>query len=121
MARTDEALKQAELLGRIHGVDAASWYFDGNTSPMVYEATLSGIEDGDPMVLDTFPSSPLSGEWADSFSMRDLAEEFGVDTEDYEQDCWLGMLAAAYEDGFHSAVSDTIESSCRDYVEGASA
>lgn len=86
---------------------------------MVYEAVLKGIEDGDPMVLDTFPTSPLSGEWADSFSLRDLADEFEIDTEDYESDAWLGMVAAAYEDGFYSAVSDTIEDACRSYLAGA--
>lgn len=56
---------QARKLGRVHGRQAASWKFDGNTTDATYRAVLRGIEGYDAAILDTFrPPSWLSGEWA---------------------------------------------------------
>jgi hypothetical protein len=96
---------EARQAGAEHGKAAASWYFDGNTSDETYAAVVRGIEEGDPAVLDTFPSGPLSGEWADDPTPRSVLEELDVDAEDESQDEYL----QAYEDGFYEASSDEIE------------
>jgi hypothetical protein len=124
MTVEDTLITQAEQIGREHGVNAAGWYFDGNTDTLIYERTLKGLAECDPMVLDSFPQSPLSGEWADSFSVKDLCDELGYDMDDEESHAWdtaetVNEICSAYEDGFHSAVSRTIESACLDYLRGA--
>ena len=106
---------QASRLGREHGVSAAGWFFDGNTDALVYERTLKGLKDGDPEVLDSLPDSPLSGEWADSFSLVDLARELEVEQDDDSFDDYC----TAYEDGYSQAVVRTIEGACLEYLRGA--
>lgn len=99
-AQTLESIRDA---GRDHGKGAASWYFDGNTSQETYEAVLRGIDDGDPVILDTLPHSPLSGEWADDPTPTTLARDFELAEEDVDEAC------EAYEDGFYEAVHAEIE------------
>jgi hypothetical protein len=114
MNRYETLLSEAEKAGVEHGRAAASWYFDGNTSRETYEAVLRGLEDGDPAVLDTFPSSPLSGEWADDPTPASVLEALGVEENDDAADDYLG----AYESGFSDAVMFEIEGAARYQVEG---
>jgi hypothetical protein len=97
--------QQARAAGADHGRAAASWYFDGNTSDETYRTVLIGIEQGDPLIMDTFPSSPLSGEWAGDPTPRSVLEDLDVDEEDENADEYV----QAYEDGFHEASADEIE------------
>ncbi len=98
-------LEDARKAGAAHGKAAASWYFDGNTSDETYSLVVAGIDDGDPAVLDTFPSSPLSGEWADDPTPASVLEDLGVSEDDDGAD----DLLSAYEDGFYEASADEIE------------
>jgi len=98
-------IAKATEAGAEHGRSAASWFFDGNTDRETYAAVLRGLEDGDPAVLDTFPSSPLSGEWADSPTPASVLEDLGVDECDDAASDYLD----AYESGFYEAVSHEIE------------
>ena len=112
------------MIGKEHGVNAASWWFDGNAAEFVHEATLRGIVQGDPMVLDSLPQSPLSGEWADSFSVRDLCDELGYDMDDreshaFDTDETISEICSAYEQGFSEGSTHAIESACIDYLKGA--
>src|SRR5690348_7311418 len=104
-------LEQAREAGREHGKAAASWYFDGNTPDETYVYVLTGIENGDPEVLDTFPSAPLSGEWADNMTPTKLCEELGLDAhaEATFNPEGFDELCSAYEDGFSEAVHHEIE------------
>ena len=101
----DALCTDASRLGADAGRAAASWYFDGNTPEHVYRDTLIALEEGDPAIYDTFQSSPLSGEWADSTLPRDVLAELGVDEEDDAADDYLRM----YEDGFSVAYADEVE------------
>ena len=59
------------------GEAAASWVFDGNTSRETYAAFLEMSENGDPALYDAYaPTSSLSGEWADSPTVRTLLEDY---------------------------------------------
>jgi hypothetical protein len=62
--RTRDKLSRARNRGRASGRAKASWVFDGNTTDATFRATLQGITDGDPAVLDALDWSPLSGGWA---------------------------------------------------------
>src|SRR5262249_41773569 len=105
-------LDRAREAGREHGLAAASWYFDGNTSDETYRTVLAGIDEGDPAVLDTFPSSPLSGEYAgDPTPQTVFADLDMTGDEDYADD-----VIEAYEDGFYQASSEAIERAAREQV-----
>lgn len=49
------AIAHAEEMGNRNGMNAASWVIDGNTTEETCRAILKGIDDGDPMVLDSLP------------------------------------------------------------------
>lgn len=106
---TDELHERARDMGRAHGVSAASWYFDGNTSRETYARVVAGIDEGDPAVLDTFPAAPLSGEWADGPTPNTVWAELGMTGEEDHSD----SVIDAYEDGFYQAVSGEIERMAR--------
>jgi hypothetical protein len=83
----------AEDLGRDAGKAAASWMFDGNTPEDTYRAVLCGIEDGDPAILDAYPSPDLSADGG--YTEADLARDLGLDGEDQ----LIPDAATAYLDG----------------------
>lgn len=103
------ALKIAAAEGTKCGKASASGYFDGNTTDETYTLILQGIETDDPEVLDSFPTSPLSGEWADSYSLRDLSADTGID----EDSDAFDNVCLAFEDAFDRAVQDEIERMAR--------
>ena len=109
-------IAQASEAGAEHGRAAASWYFDGSTDRATYAAVLRGIEEGDPAVLDTFPHSPLSGEWADDPTPATVLDELGVDESDDAASDYLD----AYELGFTEAVEFEIARVARLQVEEVS-
>lgn len=101
----DAAIERAENRGMQDGRAAGSWFFDGNTEDITFQIVLKGIEDGDPAVMDSFPSSPLSGEWADDLTPAQLFEDLDMSgEEDYADD-----VLRAFEDAFSSAAHDEIE------------
>lgn len=104
----DRMIERARQMGREHGEAAASWFFDGNTPEDVYRRTLQGIRECDPAVYDTFPSSPLSGEWADGMTLRELARACGIGWPS-DPDDLLHDAATQYEDAYGVAVSEAIE------------
>jgi hypothetical protein len=113
----EEIMSEARDMGRAHGQAAASWYFDGNTTDETYRLVLQGIEDGDPEVLDSFPSAPLSGEWADDPTPQTLAEDLGLDNEDDDEAAVLDDACSAYEDAFYQSVHEEIERMAREHLE----
>jgi hypothetical protein len=134
MTAAERVIDYAASRGHDEGQAAASWYFDGNTSTETYARTLRGIEDGDPVTLDTLPAADLSGQWADTTTgpslTADAIRAAGLTHADGNDDpapyghapgtcpaCdWYdasGEIADAYESAFNDAVTDTIETACR--------
>ena len=111
MNNTDKT-QTAERMGAEHGRAAASWYFNGNTSDETYRLILAGLEAGDPEILDSLPSSPLSGEWAGDPTPLSVLAELGVDATDEAAD----DLLTAYELAFSFAVVDEVERAAREAV-----
>jgi len=96
----DDVLERAEQEGYEHGVTAGSWLLDGNSSEEAARRLLSGIEDGDPEILDQLPGSPLSGEYADGLLPRDVLAWYDLD----EQHDAADDILRAFEDGFSRGV-----------------
>ena len=104
---------EAFELGKQAGHAAGSWVFDGNTSEAEYRRVLDGYEAGDPEIMDLEPS-PLSGEWADSWTPRSLGDELGViDTEDRDYELRIEAISDAYEQGFSESFWDEVTRAAR--------
>lgn len=117
---TFEAAEAAmRAAGADHGKAAGSWYFNPGDEATA-RRVLQGIEDGDPEVLDTFPHSPLSGEWADGPTPTSVfADVLGVAADD-DRAAWIDTehdLLRAYEDAFREAAADEIERSARALID----
>lgn len=101
-------LSEATTLGRVHGEKTASWFFDGNTSQETYERVHKGLQDGDPVIMDSLPSSPLSGEWADQMTPRRLLMELGWNEESVSAE-QQDEICETYEQSFNDAVQREVE------------
>ncbi len=102
----------AKEAGAAHGKAAASWY---EISEDNAATVLQGIADGDPEIMDTFPSAPLSGEWADDPTPQSVLSNIGAPSslDDADRD----DLLTAYENAFSDAAQDEIERRARYYSE----
>ena len=106
----DTLCREAAELGKIAGDSAASWYDvdEGNARQV-----LAGLQDIDPVVMDTLPSVNLSGEWSDDPTPQSLAEELGCgESPDYVIDA----ICEAWEDAAVLAIERNIESRCINYA-----
>jgi hypothetical protein len=108
----DDLITSAYKMGYDHGTSAASWVTDGNTSEPTYRQLAQGLADGDPEVLDSLPSAPLSGEWADDPTPSSVLADLEVDPADDGAD----DLLWSYEEGFSSGVTDEITRVCRHHL-----
>ena len=110
---TFEALEaRARELGTEYGRAAALWFFDGNTDADTYRRVLEGLEEGDPEILESIPSSPLSGEWADGLTMGRLLEELGVEDPhaelSFNAEPW-DSIADVFCDAYSAAAVEEVE------------
>jgi hypothetical protein len=101
----------ADTIGKQHGTTAATWYFNSTTPDEDdFRAVLKGIEDGDPVILDTFLGNPLSGESADDWTPKDLLNYIGApDTLSEEEE---SELCEVYEKSWLGAYQDRIIQEC---------
>ena len=88
------------------GEAAGSWVIDGNTTEETMQTLRRGIEDGDPMILDSLPTPQWGGEWADEPTYEALATEAGL-TED-ETDDYYGEALLAFSAGVEDEVQRTL-------------
>jgi hypothetical protein len=116
----DDTLTKAAAIGAEHAANAVGWFLQdtigGRASGDVREraaAILAGINDGDPAILDGLPAADLSGQWADTYTLLDLAEELDVSPED---DC-IDDIATAYEDGFNTAAESAVAAACESVLD----
>lgn len=97
-------VRKAREIGAEHGKSAASWLeFDDTASAARF---YNMCEDGDPRIDEYRPNSPLSGEYADDYSMAELLRDCGVpdfiefNGTDVQFDSLMDEIASAYEDAF---------------------
>jgi hypothetical protein len=107
---TTAAERLAHDIGRAQGWAAGSWVSDGNTSTATLRAIVDASEAGEFFgVIVPDMSGPLSGEYAGSYSIRDLSDDTGVDegSDDFAD------LCTAYEDAYFVAFEDEAVRSAR--------
>jgi hypothetical protein len=105
-------LEEACTRGHDAGYAAGTWMTDGNTTDQTYRFLLTGLETGDPEVLDMMPS-PLSGEWAGE-SIQELLGDLLEDGGDDDADTATNEeIFAAYEEGFQVGWEHEIVRACR--------
>jgi hypothetical protein len=115
----EELIAKAEGLGADAGKAAGSWYFDGNSSEDAMRAFLVGIEEGDPAVMDTLPSAPLSGEWADDLTPHSLFVELaGMEYDNTLTDALCDELCSAYELAYMTAAENEAVRYARAVLDG---
>lgn len=105
------ALKtKAEEIGAEHGKSAATWYEipDAATAQKI----LTGIDDGDPEILDTF-ADPPTGEFAGDYTFKDLYRDLGIGEDDDSDDM---ALHNAYLDAWNTAYVSEIERACNKLI-----
>jgi hypothetical protein len=110
----EEALEAARKIGAEHGHAAGTWAFDGNTTRETYEWAVKGIDDGDPAVLDSFPTEPhgIGGE----YSARQLCDDIDVDY-DLTETGEVDQITEAYEQAARDAFWAEVERAARYQVE----
>jgi len=106
--KTETYEDQAREIGTEHGRNAASWV-------ELDEATAEAIDDRG--VFDVLePSSPLSGEWADGYTIDGLLDDVGF-PEDQRVEAGGGTeanITDAYEDAYWSAFEYEVERKVED-------
>ena len=93
-------------IARKHGQASASWVTDGNTTKDRYRELLTGIREGDPMVLDSLPSPGLG----EGYEARDLLAEAGWVPHDGT--ALREELISQYETGVQEAFQHQVERDC---------
>lgn len=107
---SDSPLDQARAIGRDHGQSAASWVEINEVSAPLLIGGI--VDDIDPAVMDCLPSSDLSGEWADGYTVDRLAEDIGAEVDGDEMD----DLVIAYEDAFCEGVEANAVARCQEFL-----
>jgi hypothetical protein len=112
----DQAIAYASQLGSEHGASAATWIAVEDDAAA--RRLLTGIEDGDPEVLDSLPSADLSGEWADGLTgpalVAETLAEVGVVGEPSDEHLdWFDDICSAYEMAYGTAVEHAVTAYCQ--------
>lgn len=119
----DEARDTAEDAGTLQGTEAARWWAQDNIGGRVTgdvvpvaRAVFDGIENGDPVVLDSLPSADLSGQWADGVTVSDLlgADLVGLDTSSVTAQ----EIGDVYVEAFDTAVQAEVQRLCQEVIDG---
>jgi hypothetical protein len=110
MDSSTAAEREAESIGRELGTAAGSWVVDGNSSTETLRAVIRASEEGE-FYTDIVPeaSGPLSGEWADGYSLGRFSDDIGVDQDSDE----FGDLCSILEEAYWSALEDEAVRSAR--------
>jgi hypothetical protein len=86
------ATGQAAAIGEADGRDAARRAL-GASTPETCQAIVKGLDDGDHMVYDLFPTPALSGEHGIGYDAVDLAADLGLDP---DSDAMTGATEAYF-------------------------
>jgi hypothetical protein len=114
MAMAVDLTQQAARIGREHGIAAASMYFDGHEARHIYEETLKGIKNGDPLIVSQFPEPDLPGVWAFSYTADDLCAELGITT-GIDAEAFAGCCDA-YDNAYRKAACEEMAWQCRHHL-----
>ena len=98
--------------GTDDGRAAASWMVDGNTPDpfMFLSKILTGMEEGDPEIMNMLPHPRVGGEFADDPTWEQICMEEIERYEDGEDE-----LFAVYTEAFHEGVESKLRLMYHDY------
>ena len=107
--RYRETMRAARREGARAGKNAAEWAMQGER--IDYARILSGLDSGDPAVLDSLPCLDLSGQWADGPTEAGILNDVvvGGPCDDDSRD----DVVNAYRDAYDGAVVAEVERICR--------
>jgi len=118
-----QALESLYAAGERAGTDAADWWAQdtvGGRATRDVAATarmiLTGIDDGDPAVLDALPACDLSGRWPDTPTGVQLyADAAPADAPDWSHldERVRADAVDAFRDGYHRGAVDRVAEHCR--------
>ena len=105
---SEQFVKDTEAMrvrGTQDGRNAASWMVDGNTpNPgMFLSKLITGMEEGDPAIMDSLPEPRVGGEWADDPNWEQICMDELDRYEDGEDE-----MFAVYTEAFHEGVEAQI-------------
>ena len=109
-------LSAVEKLGKADGAAAASWVFSGNTDRQTYAQWAQWLANDDDELWEHY-APPLSGEWADELTPRDLVTNLGLAL-DVIHDSDENQICDAYETAHRDAWLAEITRAVRYQVEG---
>jgi len=104
------ALMIARTIGAQKGESAATWYEFGSAEHA--QKVIDGIDNGDPVIMDTMPYAP-TGEWSGDYNTDALMSDLGLTRDDETDD---GELWSAFADEFDSTAQSEVERAARAYV-----
>ena len=137
-SRPHSALEIAKDLGNRNGKGNAEWICmdviggrsKGNPIPMA-KKILKSWDDGDPEFFDMIPMSPLSGEWSDQTSAREIiCDSLKLDADELDElhkiaeslnmECELDSLKDSicrhYEEAFQDSCIQEIVDQCKSTI-----
>lgn len=94
-----EAGNAVQAVGREHGHNAGTWFFDGNTTEATWRFFRGGLDVGDPMVMDRLPGAS----WAAFTGSDEL--EYPRDARERMWDVYAQAFADAAQAEVQRAVS----------------
>lgn len=125
----EELIAAVQTAGHEAGHSAAAWWqqdvLGGRASASAdikatALATIKGIDDGDPAVLDALPSADLSGQWSDGDTVRDIYEankDSGSCDFDGLDEWQQTEIGDTWEQAFNASATDAIHAYCRAALE----
>jgi hypothetical protein len=133
-----EAMQIAKDLGHRCGKNEAQWIcqdtIGGRASGNLRDKAkkiLKMYDDGDPQFYDMIPQSPLSGEWADDYSAKEIiCDSLKLDDSEFTDlrehceamdiegdfDSTIESICNAYQDAFQESCIDEIISQCKSTI-----
>lgn len=115
LADTQNEEERSKVLredGYAAGVAAGSWVVDGNTPDHACHEIVRMFDEGDPLIYDAMPS-PLSGEWADDHTSRDILDRCGIYADSIEPEEETELLdewSDGFRDGWEAEVRRSAQS-----------
>lgn len=101
--------------GEADGKNAGEWALnDWHGTVKDAKHFLTGIEDGDPAVMDQLPHPQYSGEWADQPTWEDIVRD-ETDIDELEDDGGIELLQV-YDEAFSDAATDYMVTFMKSFV-----
>jgi hypothetical protein len=118
--RKELIMRKAAALGRTHAQADLIWWAPP-TDAVYAQKVLDGMDDKDPLIMDTLPGPDLTGQLEDVYSDVDLMEDVELDGSTPHQEArfrkYYRETCEAYEKGYMSTVILAVWEACRKVID----